>query len=275
MDEANEMDEALPEFERPPLDEVLCSLAFRQMPGFTPQKAINFWRLFSEHYPNFEIMPPVPLEREEFGGPAPRFTLPTLMVPGQASALRFWFLTADDDRVVQIQRDRITHNWRSRPASDGYVRFPNVFSEFKEKVKSFSEFCKSDDMGDLLPLQSEVTYINIIEIGDEGSFDVADWLRGFSVARIEQEDGFSFRIARGFRESEAGPWTGRMTMSGDRVISSGGIHAIRLALMVRNECEGRDIDDALNTMRRARSMIVHAFTDITTPQAHACWGRTR
>jgi len=70
----------LPDFERPPVTEVVLSLQFASLPGLKNVHAGLLWQHFSTRYPNVEEYPPIAPVFETFG-------LPTAM-PDMSLALQ-------------------------------------------------------------------------------------------------------------------------------------------------------------------------------------------
>ncbi len=143
----------LPSYKNPPVNEVVCGMRFN-----TPDKLriTHFgliWDKFRVEYPFIKHAPPIVSAKGEIifdkaiGVPLPRV----------------WFINEPDDQLVQFQIDRFYFNWR-RKKSD-YPRYDHVITQF-EKVRdiivtSFSEF----ELGELKPIEYELTYINHIPRG--------------------------------------------------------------------------------------------------------------
>ena len=101
----------LPDFGKPPLNEVVLGVQFAPPSGYSQIRAGQVWELFKGKYPHTEEYMPLPPVFETFG---PR-------VVAQANQLefidgpmhdRYWFLNDAHDELIQFQQDRLLHNWR-------------------------------------------------------------------------------------------------------------------------------------------------------------------
>ena len=66
--------------------------------------------------------------QEDFGPPQP----PRLEFMTEAPPVRFWFLTDDTSRLVQVQPDRFTANWRKVEPETPYPRYRQLREQFAE-----------------------------------------------------------------------------------------------------------------------------------------------
>src|SRR4051794_2053241 len=97
------MSKPLPEFERPPLNEVVIGVQFEPLPSFHIAHLGRFWSRIRERYPftedqapiltQIELAKPIPVPEKnqiEIGLPFPRC----------------WFLNESKTELVQLQADR-------------------------------------------------------------------------------------------------------------------------------------------------------------------------
>jgi hypothetical protein len=101
----------LPEFSRPPLSEVVLSIQFASL---TELKGIHlglFWKGFRKQYPDVSEQPPIQTVFETFGVPQTphAIQLQAFMSPPMP---RYWFEKKGEPDLLQIQHDRLVHNWR-------------------------------------------------------------------------------------------------------------------------------------------------------------------
>ncbi len=162
----------LPDYERPPVIEVVYGMQFSPLIELrTPQIGL-LWQTIKADYPKFKEMPvlaPV-IERFDQEGKTEQ---PTLEFLQEAPLPRMFFLDAHENWVMQIQNDRFLHNWKRVNDDDVYPRYIAVSGKFFQGWDRFCEFCRSEGISKPKLNQLELTYINHIPvranstIGDE------------------------------------------------------------------------------------------------------------
>jgi uncharacterized protein (TIGR04255 family) len=151
----------LPEYNRPPVSEVVLSLQFEPLEGMKTPLIGLLWQRFREYLPEMEEHPPLPHIVEQFGAPAlPRLDV---VVEEKLPVPRVWFLTAEKTQLVQVQQDRFIHNWRKVTGQEPYPRYVSIREIFKEEVTKLIEFLREENVGRMKINQCEVTYVNQIE----------------------------------------------------------------------------------------------------------------
>ncbi|MCK5424536.1 MAG: TIGR04255 family protein [Emcibacter sp.] len=142
-----------PHFKKPPIIEVVCSVAFAPIEKFQSVHFGEFWSKIKSEFPETQDVPPinrVPEIQEnrvtfEFGTSLP---LP-----------RVWFVGNDQHELIQLQKDRFLFNWRK--LDDGeYPRFEEVFDAFKQYWNEFISFIDENQLGSIHIKQLELSYIN-------------------------------------------------------------------------------------------------------------------
>jgi uncharacterized protein (TIGR04255 family) len=80
---------------------------------------------------------------------------------------RSWFRSADGHGLIQLQRDRFVYNWKRETPEDGpYPSYDVVVVEFERRWAQFGEFVAREKLGELVPRQFELIYVNIIPRDD-------------------------------------------------------------------------------------------------------------
>lgn len=126
----------LPDFKRPPIDELVLSIQFASVAKFKSAHVGLLWRSFRSKYPEVTEQPPIQAAFETFGTPssaphAIRFqAFPSPPMP------RFWFEKAGRPDLLQLQQDRILHNWRKREEDPIYPRFEAIAIALKTRFRS-------------------------------------------------------------------------------------------------------------------------------------------
>jgi uncharacterized protein (TIGR04255 family) len=160
---------SLPKFENPPVAETVLAVKFRTISQLDSVRMIEFWTKCLRDdatlsLPVAETRPPyiMPIERFEVGpNQLPGNLLQMVNLNQGPLPTRYWFSSEDGESLVQLQQDWIAFNWRKQPTTR-YERFENGMSKFEHIWTKLTAYLDEMDMGPLVPVQSEVTYINNI-----------------------------------------------------------------------------------------------------------------
>jgi uncharacterized protein (TIGR04255 family) len=104
------------------------------------------WSLFSDEFPKTEDKVPLGFRTPQ-----------GLRLENRP---RVWFVSEDDQRIIQVQRDRFHFNWRKVREDDPYPRFESVYSAFTRHSTAFRDLVQEADAFVLEHL--ELTYVNLI-----------------------------------------------------------------------------------------------------------------
>jgi len=161
----------LPEYEKPPVEEVVCGVLFEPIRDFQLPHFGLLWEKFRKEYPRFqEVAPLAPVIERFEETPSTEIEPPELPLP------RLWFLH-DEGRIIQVQRDRFLHNWRKQQPTDEYPRYDLVFQMFRNHLSIFLGFLDEFQLGPFVPRQYEMTYVNVIPQGE--GWETADDVNKF------------------------------------------------------------------------------------------------
>jgi uncharacterized protein (TIGR04255 family) len=257
-------------FEKPPVDEVYVAMQTKH-PVFSSDNFGELVQIFGTQYPKLNTQPALERssEREEVGPVTVQFELVANV--GQ----RFWLISQDDTRVLQIQQDRVVYNWRHREGAI-YPRYHKIRGEFAKALGKLVK-AKNLDPADLFDF-CEVSYTNHIELPDgldpRGQMHrifkhvqpidvVADRLS------IEESSfGMTLRIL-----DEAGKFIGRMRVVTQPVIRrSDKRFLLKSVLTYRGMPASPSLDSAWAFCDAGHLAIVTTFKAITTPEMHKFWG---
>jgi uncharacterized protein (TIGR04255 family) len=155
----------LPNFKSPPVTEVVLSVQFAALPLFRSVQAGLYWNEIRDEYPVTSVQAPIAPAFETFG--AAPMLIPGFQVPFQLPMFtppmaRHWFETTNGEHLVQLQQDRILHNWRQRSPEMQYPRYEPLRAKFEAEVDKLIALFKKEGLGEIHPNQCEVTYINTI-----------------------------------------------------------------------------------------------------------------
>lgn len=142
------LNSVFPSYKNPPVNEVVCGMRFNASDKLKIPHIGVLWEKFRAEYPIIQHAPPITsakgellLDRET-GLPLPRV----------------WFINKLDDQLVQFQYDRFYFNWRRR--RNEYPRFEYIFKNFEHVFDTISSFFLEHELGDLNPIEFELSYIN-------------------------------------------------------------------------------------------------------------------
>lgn len=254
----------LPSYRKPPVNEVFCGMQFQ-----TPEKIRIphiglLWNKFKADYPIIQHAPPIASTKGELqidqitGMPIPRV----------------WFINELHDQLVQFQFDRFYFNWRRKKSE--YPRYPHIIKHFENIQKEIQIFFKEFDLGDFIPVEYELSYINHIPKG-QGWESINDLSKVFSdfvwMQRKERflpnPEGFAWKAEFPMKEK-----MGRLAVSLKQAIrAEDKVPLFVLELNARGLDESADKKDFLKWFAIAHEWIVRGFSDLTTPEVQKFWER--
>jgi uncharacterized protein (TIGR04255 family) len=268
--------ENLPEYESPPLTEVVCGILFEPLEKFIGPYLGLLWEEYREEFPTTQEAPPITPTIELFE----RVTPPEPITNDLLQFLpRTWFIHKDDTRVIQVQRDRFLYNWRKVKPEDQYPRYHEVMRGFQHRYDQFLEFLNEHQIGAVKSLQYELTYVNHIPAG-------TGWNTTADIGKVFPDITWRTEEARFLPLPEAVNWRTSFTlpnMEGRLHVSlrsgeQAGTH--QPVLLLDLTARGIPSTDSQEAMKgwfdQAREWIVRGFSDITgTDVQRHLWVRQR
>lgn len=152
----------LPFYDQPPVTEVACSVLFPPLEGLLSPHIGLLWQRFQPKYAFCDDVVPIAPKVEVFDDQSGEQQLKLSSVPPLPRA---WFISQDGTRVIQVQRDRFIHNWRRGDIDREYPRYDSLIKAFQVHLATFNDFLKEAELGQVQPLQYELTYVNQIPQG--------------------------------------------------------------------------------------------------------------
>lgn len=260
--------EHLPDFTDPPLDEVVLGVQFAPVLQYTSVNARDVWELFKSEFPKVQEQPLLQPQFETFGGAnlQPSFQF---QVGAPPVGSRLWFISEQDNHLLQFQSDRFLINWRKNPNPQPYPRFEGIAEAFEKGLISLASHLASD-FGHAIEInQAEVTYINIVPV-DEFS-NVGQWF-GVWNGDISNIEGLNTSFDEVIKDENGKPYA-RLFHAIQSVYSIDGKHkAFNLSLTFRGKPSGTDVASAMRFVTTGREAIVMRFKQMTTESAHKHWG---
>ena len=265
----------LPEFENPPVIEVVCGLQFQPLKTMLAGHLGQLWDHFKPDYSKLKEAAPLPHLVEQYDSPEDRIKLSTTNIPDLP---RTWFIHKDDTGVLQVQRDRFLHNWRKVKAADYYPRYHEVIARFREHLATFKGFVDELSLGSLTTDQFELSYINHIPIGD-------GWNSHGEIGAVLPDFGWRINQGRFLPPAEVFNWrtsfllpnqTGRLHVTAITASRRSDNRPILFLELSARGMPAQATEDAMWTwFDTAHEWIVKAFADLTGEQMHRIWKRTK
>jgi hypothetical protein len=266
------MPNTLPEFDRPPLDEVAIGLQFEPLGGFHVAHLGLYWSQIRDRYPITEDQGPLApqIEQEQ-----PAHVLNVSIAGVSFVPPRAWFVNAGKNELIQLQHDRFVRNWRRLSDIDEYPRYANLARDFRREWEGFLAFLQQEKIGQPTVNQCELSYINNLETWGawQDLFDVEKvctlvcrsgrpaFLPAPEVlalnARYKLPQGrgrLHFSLQPGFRGRDM------------KLVQA-------LNLVARGAPEGSDLDKIFAWFDMAHEWVVRAFDELTVPELHTAWGK--
>lgn len=264
----------LPEFDKPPVIEVVCGIMFKPLQAILAPYLGLLWDKFKTDYPRCQEVAPLAPIIEQFGeGASVQIEFSeTPPLP------RVWFVRGDETGIVQVQRDRFLHNWKKVQPGDEYPRYKTVIELFRERLDAFEAFLKEHSLGSLEPRQYELTYVNHIPKGEgfTGLREIGrilpdyDWRAGLRF--LPEPESVNWRTAFALPDR-----TGRVhatIRSASRLTDS--LPLLLLELTARGMPKDTTRDAMWSWFETAHEWIVRGFADLTGENVHkSVWKRTR
>ena len=173
----------LPDFDKPPLNEMIVGVQFAPPPTYRSIDAHDVWELFRQVYPGVQEQPPLAPSFETFGTPfGPQISFNFIGVGGHP---RYLFTSIDQAELLQFQPDRFLHNWRRVPGKNNlYPRFELIIEKFENELNILERRLASYGKKQLDINQCEITYVNhIYSSVTESEPNPSDWLTFLRIRR--------------------------------------------------------------------------------------------
>jgi uncharacterized protein (TIGR04255 family) len=267
----------LPDFEEPPVVEVALAVHFQPMAGLSIARLGAFWAQESirKGYPNTSERPRMePFVENEMGTAVSQVF--RVGLSGSAVQLPCAVMASPDyTRLIQLQPDMLVQNWRR--GSDPYPRYDSVRADFEQTLQYFFNFLDEEGVREWSPIQSEVTYVNHVQPGEQwgGGGDIElvlePWRGTFSDGFLwEVEDA---QIHTTHRLPREGEFKGRLHIEARRAVrQADGKPILSLTLTGRSRVSaGAGLPAVLRELDFAHVHVVCGFRSLTTKVMHQVW----
>lgn len=259
-------------FQRPPINEMALGMQFASSLPFRTFDYADAWAKFGrDRYPNYmEVQPldPIALPNATsqiifqipLGGPQPQ---------------RYWFLSEKQERLIQLQSNRLLYNWRllEGDASGDYPSYHTLIDTYFGIYETFKQFA-ADRNFDVQPQVADLTYINIIPL--QNGFDsLGDVLRGSF--NLDENAGLPPSLgAVHLWQYVLDDINAMMTINANPLVTATG-PALRLELYISGIFGDLRSNAAIDELRKRYDIfhkrINELFVAITTDEIQNEWGR--
>jgi uncharacterized protein (TIGR04255 family) len=263
----------LPRFRKPPVSEVALGVQFPAV--LNPVHLGLYYQRVKARFPKFQVQPPVAPSLETFG------VSPTFDIQIQTMGLqsRMWFLSEDEDSLIQLQSDRLLFNWRSGQKASPYPHFDAVHAEFVKAFDELETLAEAEGITGIIVNQCEVLYVNRLSTANTGVplsapekiFRV--WSDNLGVEWREPQEDLSFTVRYRLNDEEGKPF-GRLTAA--MLSSSSAPHiapGFQLEMTARGVPQGTGREGIAAFHDHGHRAIVRCFAALTTPEMHKLWER--
>lgn len=269
---------ALPDFRQPPVVEVTLSVQHSPLVELRTPHLGLFWETVKTEFPVIQEQLPIAPVIEVLGLPPEQeagMRVELLRVP---PIPRCWFMRKDESELLQVQQDRFISNWRKTPPGVDYPRYEHVRDVFFDNFQIYQEFLKREAIGEIIPNQCEVTYVNHIHAGEIWTkpgqlgkvFTV--WTPTYSDEFLSEPEDVRFAIRYAITDDKE-EMVGRLHISLEPKYSTDGNLLFVMILTARGKPSAPSTQGIRDFFDLGRKWIVRGFTSITTQQMHDLWER--
>lgn len=266
--------EGSPRFTAPPVNEVALAVAFETIPLDVYELSDIGRAAFSASYPDVSVRPPV-TPTEEPVSFIPAGPLNFELVTG-APQVRLWFRSVDRTQLVQFQDDWISCNWQDADTEAEYPKYRDAIRPFfLDNIAALTREVTARGIGEVLPVQCEVSYINHIEPGDlwTGFGDVHRVMKGITPFEsfLGAPEGVEMAMHFPLLDRGGEP-RGRLHMSLQPAFRATDKEPV---LVMTLTGRGRPLDGndgVIQFMDLAHDWIVNGFTELVSDEALTAWG---
>lgn len=254
----------LPKYNTPPVNEMVVGVRVAPLIRMRAEHVGLFWRRIIKEFPNSEQVSPLGND---------------IMTQGEFAPMpRFWFISADKARLIQLQRDRFLYNWRKITPDSKYPSYDEIIDRFMTHYEHFRSFARDYDLGDPDLAESELTYLNHLDERSEW-YSVSDTekiIKGFSIIRSADvfKDPSQINAATIFAVGEGG---GALSVKLQTVRRRADGKAI-LVFELTNRGSGEAVigQGLREWLDQAHVRIVSTFESMTDEGIQdRCWGKVR
>jgi uncharacterized protein (TIGR04255 family) len=259
------MTRTLPDFYHPPAIETALGVRFTSIPRWNVFHYGLLLQAFREDYPKQELRPP-------FGNVM--IQIPSTDTDFAGMPVRCWFINQESTELIQVQNDCFLRNWRKTENSQEHMHYEFTRPRFEHDWLKFVAFLKEHDLALPEIWQCEVTYINHFVRGHEWDdfnnlsklYPVWKGLDNPKLLTKSQMVQFatSYQLANDLT---------LQFISQPAIRQQDGAEIIQLSVTALGRPRSSDIKDVLAWLDDGHAAVVDGFSEFTSDDAHAIWGK--
>lgn len=257
----------LPDYERPPITEVVYGVGFAGLSSLLAPHLGLLWDKYRAEYPHCEEKPPLFQKGDQ------------LQLTDVPPLPRVWFVNPSGHQLIQIQRDRFLHNWRELAPEDDYPRYRVLKERYRDLLGTFVGFVSDNGLGEVSFRNAEMTYINHITIGEDSRLKSIE-----DVGTVFPDFGWRPSTSRGLGELQGVNWQTVLALPEDNGTLSTVIRSARrirdnqpvfvLELAARSNVGEFTQNELWSWFDAAHHQIVWTFSQLADERfQHDVWGR--
>jgi uncharacterized protein (TIGR04255 family) len=267
-------DAPLPRFRNPPVSEVALGVQFPAV--LNPVHLGFYYQRVKAEFPKAQVQPPIASAFETFAPSPIVFGMP---VPTMGLQPRMWFLSEDENSLIQLQSDRLLFNWRGGVQGSPYPHFDAVHAEFVKAFDVLEALAEAEGIAGMVVNQCEVLYVNPLPTANTGValsepekiFRIFSNQRG--VEWREPQEDLSFTLRYRLNDKDGKPF-GRLTAAVLSSVSAPHIApGFQLEMTARGVPQGTGRQGITGFHDHGHRAIVRCFAALTTPEMHKLWDR--
>lgn len=255
------------EYDRPPLIEAYMGATFQPLERIQAAHFGLFWATIKDRFPNLQQHDPLPpVTPPRVVGMQGDEPLIAQMVP----TIRYWFVDARDSELIQVQSDRLVHNWRHKEGGSEYPRYRTLRQRFEETWLAYTAFLTQEGVGVPSVAECEIGYVNRIAGGDRPTSALFPRLDGLDRAIPSLGSQAVRAQCRYSLPAEMGDVLLSFNQLQRGVGAEGSVW--QLSLVAKGDPRGNDPATLLNWFDAARRWLNHCFSTVVHPDARRSWG---
>lgn len=267
-----------PNFKKPPVIEVVLGLQFEPLNSFMTTHVGKLYEIYENDYPIISEHSLLEPKFENFNTDTFAPNRMVFNLVDNKAIPRVWFVSRDDSRLLQLQRDRFIHNWRRKEPSEEipYPRYEKIREEFKLRYKQFLEFLSNHNISEPTVNQVEVTYVNLISCEDndfsKSMHEVFEfWNPEPPSSPLGEPESQKFVTTYLIKDDDER--IGRLSITSHTLIRNDNKKFLRIDITARGKPKDVSLNGILDFMNLGRSKIVSGFDSLTTEKMHKIWGK--
>lgn len=271
----------LPEYTNPPLVETVLGIQFDPFPKFSNAHLGAYWAsIRGEEWNIVADAHALEPQFEKFGGSQKWSEVGFRIKLSQETAGRLQIRNSSETRMIQVQNGRFHLNWLGEHGGI-YPKYQTIRDDFLREFAVFESFVSGEGLGNIVPNQWEVTYVNHVPRNtvwhEPHGWNFFKPLSGIDrYGQLNQLESFSgewhFVILENAGRLHV-HWQHGMKQT-EKEKKSKDLELIRLAFTARGPVHAKNASRRaiLDGLNLGHESIVNAFCELSSDKANDYWG---